>query len=120
MIKIVFKKIKTNIIIILLTFFIIPISTQAYSKEIIAGGENIGITLNSKGILVVGTYEVNGSNPEVIANIKSGDIITDIEGTEVNTIDEMATAINESNKDEININYNIFIIFLEYFFKNLI
>ena len=31
-----FKKIKTKIIIILLTFFIIPISTQAYSKEIIA------------------------------------------------------------------------------------
>ena len=100
-----FKKIKTKIIIILLTLVIIPPKVLAYSKEIIAGGENIGITLNSKGILVVGTYEINGSNPEVMANIKSGDIITDIEGTEVNTIDEMATAINESNKDEININY---------------
>ena len=99
------KKIKTKIIIILLTFVIIPTSTFAYSKEIIAGGENIGITLNSKGILIVGTYEVNGISPAQNANIKSGDIITDIEGKKVNTIDEMANAINESNKDEININY---------------
>ncbi|MBR3230216.1 MAG: SpoIVB peptidase [Bacilli bacterium] len=100
-----FKKIKTKIIIILLTFVIIPTSTLAYSKEIIAGGENIGITLNSKGILIVGTYDINGSSPADKADIKSGDIITDIEGNKVNTIDEMANAINESNKEEINITY---------------
>ena len=99
------KKLKTKIIIILLTFVIIPTSTFAYSKEIIAGGENIGITLNSKGILIVGTYEVNGISPAQNADIKSGDIITDIEGKKVNTIDEMANAINESNKEEINITY---------------
>lgn len=100
-----FKKIKTKIIITLLTFVIIPPTTLAYSKEIIAGGENIGITLNSKGILIVGTYDINGSSPADKADIKSGDIITDIEGNKVNTIEEMASAINESNKDEININY---------------
>lgn len=100
-----FKKIKTKIIIILLTFVIIPTSTLAYSKEIIAGGENIGITLNSKGILIVGTYDINGSSPADKADIKSGDIITDIEGNKVNTIDEMANAINESNKEEINVTY---------------
>ena len=100
-----FKKIKTKIIIILLTFVIIPTSSLAYSKEIIAGGENIGITLNSKGILIVGTYDINGSSPADKADIKSGDIITDIEGSKVNTIEEMANAINESNKEEINISY---------------
>ena len=100
-----FKKIKTKIIIILLTFVIIPTSSLAYSKEIIPGGENIGITLNSKGILIVGTYDINGSSPADKADIKSGDIITDIEGSKVNTIEEMANAINESNKEEINISY---------------
>lgn len=100
-----FKKIKTKIIIILLTFVIIPTSSLAYSKEIIPGGENIGITLNSKGILIVGTYDINGSSPADKADIKSGDIITDIEGNKVNTIEEMANAINESNKEEINISY---------------
>lgn len=100
-----FKKIKAKIIIFLLTFIIIPTSVFAYSKEIIAGGENIGITLNSKGILIVGTYDINGSSPADKADIKSGDIITDIEGNKVNTIEEMASAINESNKDEISINY---------------
>ena len=105
MIKIVLKKIKTKIITILLTFVIIPQATLAYSKEIIVGGENIGITLNSQGILIVGTYEINGFSPGEKAGIKSGDIITEIEGNKVNNINEMADAINESKKDEININY---------------
>ena len=105
MIKIVLKKAKTKIIIFLLTFVIMPINAFAYSKEIIAGGENIGITLNSKGILIVGTYEINGQSPAENADIKTGDIITDINEKKVNTIEEMANVISESNKDEINIKY---------------
>ena len=100
-----FKNNKTKIIIALLTFVIIPINAFAYSKEIIAGGENIGITLNSKGIIIVGTYDVNGISLAEKANIQKGDIITEINSTKVNTIDEMANIISQSNKDEINIKY---------------
>ena len=99
-----FKKLKTKIII-LLTLVIMPTSAFAYSKEIIAGGENIGITLNSKGILIVGTYKINGYSPSKEADIKVGDIITDIEDKEVNNINEMAEKINESNKEQVNIKY---------------
>ena len=39
----------------------IPIKVFAYSNEIIPGGENIGIHLNTDGIVIVGFYEVNGT-----------------------------------------------------------
>ena len=66
-----FKK----IIIALLLMFIIPINAVAYSDKIIAGGENIGITLNFRGVLIVGSYNVNGENLAKKANLKNGDIM---------------------------------------------
>ncbi len=86
-----FKK----IIIALLLMFIIPINAVAYSDKIIAGGENIGITLNFRGVLIVGSYNVNGENLAKKANLKNGDIITKINNNQINNIDEMAEQINE-------------------------
>ena len=86
-----FKK----IIIALLLMFIIPINAVAYSDKIIAGGENIGITLNFRGVLIVGSYNVNGENLAKKANLKNGDIIIKINNNQINSIDEMAEQINE-------------------------
>ena len=86
-----FKK----IIIALLLMFIIPINAVAYSDKIIAGGENIGITLNFEGVLIVGSYNVNGENLAKKANLKNGDIIIKINNNQINSIDEMAEQINE-------------------------
>lgn len=86
-----FKK----IIITLLLMFIIPINAIAYSDKIIAGGENIGITLNFRGVLIVGSYNVNGENLAKKANLKNGDIIIKINNNQINSIDEMAEQINE-------------------------
>ena len=100
-----FKKFKKLICLLLLSYFIIPQNILAYSSKIIAGGENIGIKLNSKGILIVGTYEINNESPAKKAGLKNGDIITKINNTEVSTIEEMATQINETSSEEINIEY---------------
>lgn len=99
-----FKNFKKKLALLLLTF-IIPLNVFAYSNKIIAGGENIGITLNSKGILIVGTYDVNGTSPAKDAGLKNGDTIVSINDSDVNTIDEMATKINEANKEEISLKY---------------
>ena len=45
-----FKKIKNNVILLILSLFIIPTYALAYSDYVIAGGENIGIELNSKDV----------------------------------------------------------------------
>lgn len=97
----IFKKIK-RILIIIITSFIMPISILAYSDYIIAGGENVGIEINSKGVMVVGFYELNNKIQK--SELKVGDIITSINKQNINNIDDMTKIISESN-DKIEIGY---------------
>ncbi len=102
-----FKKIKNNILLTLIfTLLIIPNYALAYSDYIVAGGENIGIELNSKGVIIVGTYEVNGINPAKEANLRAGDKIIKINNKDVINIEEMLKVIeNSNNKSNIKITY---------------
>lgn len=102
-----FKKIKNNILLTLIfTLLIIPNYALAYSDYIVAGGENIGIELNSKGVIIVGTYEVNGINPAKEANLRAGDKIIKINNKDVINIEEMLKVIeNINNKSNVKITY---------------
>ena len=98
-------KIKKSIFLLLLFLFIIPANAFAYSDRIIAGGQNIGISLNSKGVLIVGTYEINGTSPAEDADLKTGDIIEKINGNKISTIEDMATHLNKVKDQEITVTY---------------
>ncbi len=102
-----FKFLKNKLLVLLtLSFLIIPKITLAYSDYIIAGGENIGIELNSSGVIIVGTYEVEGNNPAKKANLKNGDKIIKINNQEVTNIENMLEAIESAdNKENITITY---------------
>lgn len=92
------KKLIMSLAIILLT----PLNMYAYSEYIIPGGENIGIQIDTKGIVIVGFYKVDG---KYIGSetLKLGDTILEIEGTEVDTINEMSTVIDKNIiNDEVN------------------
>lgn len=90
-------------LILLLLMFIMPFPILAYSDYIIVGGDNIGIELNSKNIMVVGLYEVNGKNSASEAGIKVGDLITSVDDKEVVTIDDMVDAISQNKSGEISL-----------------
>lgn len=83
-------------LIILLTILLIPFNVLAYSNYIIPGGENIGISINSRGIIVIGRYK------NINKKIKNGDIITKIDGMNVNNMDELSKYI-DSNKHTVEI-----------------
>ncbi len=102
-----FKKIKNKILLTFtLTLLIIPNLVLAYSDYILAGGENIGIELNSKGVIIVGTYEVNNKNPAKEANLQIGDKIISINNKQITNIEDMLNIIeNEDNKENITITY---------------
>ena len=100
-----FKNFKKTVIMLLLSFFIIPINALAYSDKIIVGGENIGITLNSDGVLIVGVYDVDGKSPATEAGLKTGDVITDVNKEEVNNIEDMASKINDSSDGSVSVGY---------------
>lgn len=92
-------------LITFLLIFSIPINALAYSDRIIASGENIGITLNTDGVLIAGTYNVGNNSPANEAGLKSGDLITKVNGKKISKIDELASEIDKSNSDKVEINY---------------
>lgn len=101
-----FKKIKNTTILLLLSLFIIPTYALAYSDYVIAGGENIGIELNSSGIIIVGTYSINNINPAKEAGLQNGDKIIKINNKDVDNISNMLSVIEESNnKEKLSITY---------------
>ena len=101
-----FKKFKKAFMLLLLSIFIIPNNVFAYSEYIIAGGENIGIELNSKGVIVVGTYKINDVDPASNAKLQIGDTIISIDNTKINNINEMVQTIsNYHENDTVKVGY---------------
>ena len=98
------KKIKNFIIILLLLFISIPEIAYAYSDYVLASGENVGIKVNSNGVLVVGLYEINNVYPAKDAGIRIGDLITSVNDKNITNIDELVNEI-EKNNDSIKIGY---------------
>lgn len=100
-----FKKIKNKILFMLLLLSI-PTVSLAYSDYILVGGENIGIELKSKGVIIVGTYEVNNENPAKKAGLQNGDKIIKINDQEITSIEDMLNTIEKlDNKENIKITY---------------
>lgn len=84
------KKIKIILVTLLMLF---PNIVLAYSNQIIVGGQNIGINIESNGILVVGFYKVNGNIVKSNPAIQVGDYITKVGDKDVNTINELTNNI---------------------------
>ncbi len=103
----IFKKFKNIVVKITMSLLIIiPTNVFAYSDSIIPGGQNIGIQINTKGIIVVGLYKVNDSYPGREANLKVGDVITKINDIEVKNISEMVSNIEKiEDKNNIKITF---------------
>lgn len=102
-----FKNFKKTCLAILLTLLIIPSCAFAYSDYIIAGGENIGIELNSKGVMVVGLYKVNNSYPAKEAGLKVGDVILSVNNQNISNIADLVQNIDkQANSQAIRIEYS--------------
>ena len=94
------KKLK----ILLISWLLLPINVFAYSNYIIPGGETLGIEVNSKGVMVIGFYQINGKFNKGVPVIKAGDYIVKINDVEVNTIEELTKAIEANvSLGEVNV-----------------
>ena len=86
---------KRRLLILFLTFMILPFNTFALSKYLVPGGENIGINIKSNGVLVVGFYESNAKS-----SLQIGDIIVSIDDNQVSSINDMLKLV-DSSEDEV-------------------
>lgn len=92
------------LLLLLLTIVSIPISINAYSNNIVPGGDNIGIEIRSKGVLVVGFYNIGKNSPGKTAGLQKGDVITGVDDTVINSITDLSEVIDDS-KNELKITY---------------
>ena len=90
-----FKK-KLLLFFLLLNLF--PTIVFAYSDKIILGGNNIGINVHSKNVMVVGFYKVDNTYIGEDAGLKVGDLITKINDINVYSIDEMISVIDKEKE----------------------
>ena len=74
--------------------------TKIEKIKVVPIGKIIGLKLYTNGILVVGTSE-NEENVKKHLNIDPGDIILEINGKIVNTIDELKENVNKSKGNSI-------------------
>lgn len=100
-----FKKLKSFIAIFLVATFIMPQSLLAYSKYIVAGGENIGLSINNKGIIIAGFYKVGDKYPGYDAGLNKGDVIKRANDKEVSSIDDFIGFIKESDGKSLKLVY---------------
>ncbi len=74
-------------------------------KKLIPGGNSIGVSMHTRGALVVGTSEVTDSNnvthfPSMDAGIMPGDIIERVNGVEVTDANHLSRLINKLGGSE--------------------
>lgn len=102
---------KKKLIILTSLLSMLPANVLAYSNYIYAGGENIGISISSVGVLVVGFYENNNSKLNV------GDYILKVNGYDVDGVDDLVELVNKyqtSGKVNLTIKRNDKIKTIEY------
>ena len=72
---------------------------------LIPGGFPFGVKFYTKGVMVVGVSQVEGENtsisPAENAGIKKGDIITGVNGRNIDTVEEIASAVENSDGKEL-------------------
>lgn len=70
--------------------------------KVIPGGQSIGVKLNTVGVLVVGHHQVNTvegrQSPGELAGVKVGDIITKINGKQIEKMSDVAPFVQEAGE----------------------
>lgn len=81
----------------------------ANAISLVPGGQTIGIEIRPDGLIISGTYNVKTEhgtyNPSKDSDIKRGDILFEIEGTQISSLDDFSVVFNQKiqSNDEINI-----------------
>jgi stage IV sporulation protein B len=87
------------VLLLLLALALSPVTARASElpDTVIPVGRAVGIKLFSDGVVVVGTSEVSTENgkadPAKACGLKEGDIITHINSTEVDSIEEVSALL---------------------------
>lgn len=101
---------RSGLLTLILTFFMALTSPiTIFARDVVIGGQNVGIELRSNGLLISGTYDVKNENkiynPKSDGDFKKGDIIISIGEDRVNSLNDLVTILKEkyASKDSAEI-----------------
>jgi len=101
---------RSGLLTLLLTFFMAITSPMTIlGRELVIGGQNVGIELRSNGLLISGTYDVktenNKYNPKSDSDLRKGDLIISIGEDRVNSLNDLVTILKDkyANKNSADI-----------------
>lgn len=88
-------------------FNILSLKVKVAENSVYLGGDCLGFSLHSKGLIVVGSnyiFTKNGAiNPFVESGLKVGDVISSIDGIQVLSVDDIGNILKKSNGDAMDI-----------------
>lgn len=96
-----------------LLLLLLPFNVFAYSNRILVNGDNIGIIVNSKGVYVIDFYKVNNKFIAKDNGFIKGDLILQVNGTNVLSINEFNRVIDKEGKYIVKVKRNNEVIQLE-------
>ena len=101
---------RSGLLTLILTFFMaITSPLTILAREVVIGGQNVGIELRSNGLLISGTYDVKTKNktynPKSDSDLKQGDLIISVGENRVNSLNDLVTILKDkyANKDSAEI-----------------
>lgn len=95
-----FKKLILSLAVVL-AIIINPIALYAIS--LVPGGDSIGIDLNYQGVVITGGYKIKAGNTTydpLAKDFKAGDMIVEINGQKVASIDELTEIIKDGGSEK--------------------
>lgn len=95
-----FKKLTLSLVIVL-AIIINPIALYAIS--LVPGGDSIGIELDYQGVVITGGYKIKSADSTydpLAKDFKSGDIIVEIDGQKVSSIEELSEVIKKGGSEK--------------------
>ena len=92
---------KSLICLLVCIFSFSPYSLLA--KELIPGGETIGIKMDYEGIAIISTYSFQANNQQYhpSKHLESGDIIVECNHQKVTTIQELNNVLTNQTNEEL-------------------
>ena len=99
--------VRAVLILLLALALLWPTLVRAQAATVVPVGRAVGIKLYSDGVVVVGTSEIvtDGGkvNPAKTCGLREGDVITQINSTEVDTIEEVTALLQEAGGQPVTI-----------------
>lgn len=103
------KKSISVVLLIITLIFSLPLSVDAHAQKLIPGGMPFGVKVYSDGVSISGftdTKDISRSkNPAICSGLRTGDIITEIDGRKISTPEDLIKITQNSSGSLMKLKY---------------